>query len=162
MSTQIHVMFFCLGNICRSPIAEGVFAHLVSEAGLKERFLIDSSGTSGYHAGEAPDPGSQRVVLKRLGVDISHQKAQRLSAVHLEQFDVLVALDANNRRDALRLNPKAEIHLMRDFDPNGKGEDVPDPWGYDDSQFELVFDIVHRSSERLLQHLMAEYDLEKK
>lgn len=162
MTNPIRVMFFCLGNICRSPIAEGVFEHLVSEAGLRERFLIDSAGTSGYHAGEAPDPGSQRVVLSRLGVDISHQKAQRLSALHLEEFDVLVALDANNRRDALRIGPKATIHLMRDFDSNGKGEDVPDPWGYDDSQFELVFDIVHRSSVALLEHLIAEFNLEKK
>ncbi|WP_249755898.1 low molecular weight protein-tyrosine-phosphatase [Microvenator marinus] len=158
--TPIKVMFFCLGNICRSPIAHGVFEHLVQERGLADKFDIDSSGTSGYHTGEAPDPGSQRAVKKLLGADISSQKAQRLSARHLEEFDVLVAMDANNRRDALKIAPQATIHLMRDFDSKGRGQDVPDPWGYGDSHFEDVFDMVHRSCEQLLEHLISEFQLE--
>lgn len=160
MNKPIHVMFFCLGNICRSPIAEGVFTHLVKERGLDSYFVIDSAGTSGYHVNEAPDPGSQRVVQKRLGVEIGHQRGQLLTLQHLNTFDVLVALDSKNRKDALRLRPDVHIHLMRDFDTEDRGGDVPDPWGFDDSQFELVFDIVHRSCTRLLDHLIDTNALE--
>jgi protein-tyrosine phosphatase len=78
----------------------------------------------------------------------------------LEEFDVLVAMDASNRRDALKIAPQATILLMRDFDPKGRGQDVPDPWGYGDSHFEDVFDMVHRSCEQLLEHLISEFQLE--
>ena len=160
MQAPYRIVTVCTGNICRSPIAEGVFLNLVKARGLESSFVIDSAGTSGYHVNEGPDPGSQRVVQKRLGDDISHQRGQLLTLQHLNTFDVLIALDSKNRKDALKLKPSAHIHLLRDFDPIEKGGEVPDPWGYDDSQFELVYDMVHRSCTRLLDHLIEAHELE--
>ncbi|MEZ4462003.1 MAG: low molecular weight protein-tyrosine-phosphatase [bacterium] len=147
-------MFFCLGNICRSPVAEGVFLHHIEQRGLGHTFHVESSGTSAYHVGEAPDPGSREVVARRLGADISGQRAQQLTRRHLDEFDVLVAMDGNNRRDALAMRPNAKILLLRDFDPADRGADVPDPWGGGISEFERVFDIVNRSTLHLIEWLL--------
>lgn len=149
-----RVMFFCLGNICRSPLAEGLFCHHLQVRGLEHRFHVESSGTSAYHAGEPPDLGSQRVILKHLGVDISHQKAQQLQANHLSEFDVVVAMDESNRTNALKLRPNSRIILLRDYDPDFPGDDVPDPYGGGANQFELVYDLVYRCTERLLDDLL--------
>ncbi len=162
MSEPISIMFFCLGNICRSPLAEGLFRHKVEERGLADRFHIESSGTSSYHVGELPDPGSRAVANRRLGLDISYQRSQMLTGRHVEEFDYLVAMDASNRRGALKWAPAGkEIRLLREWEPNEKdrGEGVPDPWGGGDSQFDLVYDIVDRCCERLLDELVERHDL---
>ena len=157
----IKVMFYCLGNICRSPLAEGLFRHKVEERGLADSFHIESAGTSGYHYGELPDPGSRRVAKQRLDLDISYQRSQQLTRQHVQSFDVLVAMDASNRRNAERWVTETEIALLRDWepDPAHRGEDVPDPWGGGGSQFDLVFDIVDRCCERLLDELCQRYSL---
>lgn len=149
-------MFFCLGNICRSPIAEGVFRHLVEQRGLAHHFHIESSGTSSYHVGEAPDPGSRRVCRERLGIDISSQRSQQLSHHHVEVFDELIAMDSSNKRHAERLVPGKRITMLRDWEPaaGDRGSDVPDPWGGGGSQFQVVFDIVERCCVRLLDELV--------
>lgn len=155
-------MFFCLGNICRSPLAEGLFRHKVRERGLEERFDIESSGTSSYHVGEAPDPGSQRVARERLGLDISHQRSQQLSRRHVAEFDVLIAMDESNRRKALRwADSDDDVELLRDYepDPADRGTGVPDPWGAGGSQFDLVFDIVDRCCDVLLDDLVERHGL---
>lgn len=159
MSRPIKVMFFCLGNICRSPLAEALFIFHARERGLEDRFHIESSGTSSYHVGESPDPGSQRVAKERLGVDISHQRSQQLSRDHVEAFDALVAMDRSNQRTAMKWSD--DIMLLRDFEPleHERGSDVPDPWGGGGRQFEAVYDIVYRCTERLLDHLEDTYDL---
>lgn len=153
----IGVMFFCLGNICRSPLAEALFRYHVRERGLDDQFLIASSGTSAYHVGEPPDPGSVRVARERLDLDISHQRAQQLDAGHLAEFDYLVAMDNSNLSNARRLNGAEEANLLlfRNFEPNpdDRGADVPDPWGGGSSQFERVYDIVYRCSETFLDHI---------
>ncbi|QDG54294.1 low molecular weight phosphotyrosine protein phosphatase [Persicimonas caeni] len=157
---QTRIIFFCLGNICRSPLAEGLFRYKVEQRGLAERFHIESAGTSAYHIGEAPDPGSQKVALDRLDLDISHQRAQQLEDAHHHEFDVLVAMDRSNRRHALRMDgaDSDKILLLRNFEPEPqhRGTDVPDPYGGGVSQFDLVFDIVDRCTERLLDHLLSE------
>lgn len=156
----VRIMFFCLGNICRSPLAEGIFRHHVERAGFAADFHIESSGTSAYHVGEPPDMGSQRVVQQRLGVSIADQRAQQLSADHLRDFDVLVAMDASNRANARRLGHHREIMLLRDFEPNPpRGGDVPDPWGGGANQFELVYEIVHRCTGELLDTLIRKHGL---
>ncbi len=131
----MRVMFVCLGNICRSPLAEGLMRHHASARGLD--LEIESSGTSAYHVGEAPDPGSVRVARAH-DIDISMQRAQRLTRRHLETFDVIVAMSESNRRDALHLRPNTDILLMRDFDPGHEGEDVPDPWSQGAGAFDEV------------------------
>ncbi len=156
----VKVMFFCLGNICRSPLAEGVFRHLVDQRGFREVFTIASSGTSSYHVGESPDPGSQRVAKRRGGIDISAQRSQQLTAEHLTEFDYLVAMSASNEQNAARLRggEDAEFLLLRDFEPDAgaRGQDVPDPWGKGDAAFEEVYDIVERCCARLLDHIIEQ------
>ncbi len=149
-----RVMFFCLGNICRSPLAEGIFCHHVESRGIEHLFHVESSGTSAYHAGEEPDLGSQRVIRKHLGLDISTQKAQQLTARHLAEFDVVVAMDESNRANALRLRPGTKVLLLRDFDSESPGDDVPDPYGGGVNQFEVVYEMVYRSTQELLDNLL--------
>lgn len=156
----LRVMFFCLGNICRSPLAEAVFRHQVAARGLTDRFIIESSGTSDYHVGEPPDPGSQRVARERLGLELSGQRAQQLQPAHLRQCDVLVAMSASNVKNARRLDGGREAHitLLRDWEPSPslQGLDVPDPWGYGSDAFSEVFEIVERCTQQLLDDLLAD------
>lgn len=145
-----RVMFVCLGNICRSPLAEGLLRHHAGARGLS--LHIESSGTSAYHVGEPPDPGSVRVAREH-GVDISAQRAQQLTRAHLDTFDVVVAMSESNRRDAQRLRPGADIWLMRDYDPGFEGRDVPDPWSRGAAAFDEVYDILDRATQNLLDHI---------
>lgn len=163
----IAINFICLGNICRSPLAEGVFRHLASERGLLEHFEIDSSGTSGYHQGEPPDPGSVKVARAN-GIDISHQRSRQLVRADLSRFDHLVAMDTSNRRNVLKLaggesGVRGHLWLMRNFEKSdtGGGHDVgvPDPWGGGPRGFEEVYRIVRASCSNFLDHLVREHDL---
>lgn len=154
---SIGVLFFCLGNICRSPLAEALFRYHVAQKGLEDRFSIASAGTGGYHVGEPPDPGSVRVARNRLDLDISHQRAQQLAPRHFDGYDYLVAMDRSNLRDARRLAgaDDANLFLFRNFEPDdsNRGEDVPDPYGGDQSHFENVYDIVDRCTASFLEHI---------
>lgn len=156
-SNPIRVMFFCLGNICRSPLAEALFRHKLEQRGLEDLFHIESSGTSAYHVGRLPDPGSQKIARERLDLDITDQRAQQLSVEHLANFDYLVAMDRSNRRRALSMKgaDPDRVLLLRNYEPerSQRGTDVPDPYGGGLSQFDLVFDIVDRCTERLLDDL---------
>lgn len=155
---RLDIMFFCLGNICRSPLAEALFSHKIEERGLEEAFRVESSGTSSYHVGESPDPGSQNVARERLGRDISHQRSQQLTREHLETFDYLLAMSQSNRQRALELGAEVDedrLMLLRDFEPEEFAEpDVPDPYGERQEQFDLVFDIVDRCCDEFLAHLL--------
>lgn len=157
MPNPTKVMFFCLGNICRSPLAEGLFLYHLNERGLQDDFHVESSGTSAYHVGEAPDPGSQAVIKRMLDVDISHQRSQQLTEAHVREFDYLVAMDHSNLRAAERLG-EADILLLRDFEPEPSLRDsgVPDPWGGGGSQFQNVYEIVYRCTEMFLDHLLEQ------
>jgi len=163
MAHKIRVVFVCLGNICRSPLAEGSFRHLVQARGLDDRFDIDSAGTSSYHAGEPPDPGSVDVA-RRNGIDISRQRSRQLVREELTSFDYIIAMDSQNHRNILRLaaNPDAlrgKLWLMRNFErsPEGLGDDlgVPDPWGGGRRGFEEVHGIVHDACGHLLAFILA-------
>lgn len=155
-----RVMFFCLGNICRSPLGQGLFEHLLEQRGLADEFHVESSGTGAYHIGELPDPGSRRVAKRRVGLDLSDQRAQQLTSEHLAEFDYLVAMSASNLRNARAL-PGAEdapFLLLRDFEPDPalRDRDVPDPWSKGEEAFDEVFDIVERCCEGLLEHILEE------
>lgn len=152
-----RILFFCLGNICRSPLAEGLFRHHVTQRGLQARYHIESAGTGAWHVGNPPDPGSIHVARERAGLDISPQRAQQLLDHHFVEFDYLVAMDHANRRSALRLayaDPD-KLLLLRDFEPDPalRGREVPDPYGGASTQFDLVFDIVERCTRELLDKL---------
>lgn len=158
-----RVLFFCLGNICRSPLAEALFRYHVEQRDLIDDFEIASAGTSGYHVGSPPDSGSVRVARERLGLDISSQRAQQLNASHLSSYDYLVAMDRSNLNNARQLSGASEANLLlfRDFEPNQSdvGLDVPDPWGGGASHFENVYEIVDRCANSFLTYVVEQEGL---
>jgi protein-tyrosine phosphatase len=149
-----RVLFVCLGNICRSPTAEGIFQHLVNERGLQAYFEIDSAGTSGWHEGE-PANSKSRATAEGHGVKLL-TRSRALKPSDLSYFDLILAMDRQNFRDILSLNRddtyRNKVVMMRDFDTEGSG-DVPDPY-YDALEgFELVYQILWRSSTAMLDRL---------
>ncbi|MCB9623055.1 MAG: low molecular weight phosphotyrosine protein phosphatase [Sandaracinus sp.] len=150
---SVSVCFVCLGNICRSPTAEGVFRHLVGEAGLDGTIEIDSAGTAAYHVGESPDPRSTATAARR-GI-VLEGAARKFVARDFARFDYVVAMDRKNRDDLRRLAPDAEararISLLRDHDPSSPAEsDVPDPYYGGAKGFEEVVDLCERACAALL------------
>jgi len=153
--TATPILFVCLGNICRSPLAEGVFASMAAERGLADRYEVDSAGTAGYHSGEAPDPRSVAVAAKH-GIRLVGA-ARQVTRADLARPGLVVAMDASNRRSLERLRgpgEQAEIVTMRDFDPDDPGGDVPDPYYGGPGGFDDVYEILHRSCRGLLDELV--------
>ncbi len=156
-TVQIAVLFVCLGNICRSPLAEGVFLDLVEESGLGDRFRVDSAGTGSWHVGDPPDPRATRVASEN-GVHL-RGRARRVEVGDLDEFDWVLAMDRSNQRsiEGLRRGDgPARIHLLREFDPDGGDPDVPDPYYGGSGGFQEVFDIIDRSCRTLLDHILNE------
>jgi protein-tyrosine phosphatase len=149
-----RVLFVCLGNICRSPAAEAVFAKLAADAGAADDFTIDSAGTGAWHVGESADARMRRAAKNR-GIMIT-SVARQVSRGDFERFDLLVAMDASNFDALLRMAPaghRSKVVLFRDFDPQSPGEDVPDPYYGGDDGFDDVLNIVTRAGEGLLAEL---------
>lgn len=152
------VLFVCLGNICRSPLAEGVFRHLVRARGLDDRFEIDSAGTGAWHVGDPPDPRS-REVAERHGVSLDGQRARQVRPSDFERFDLIVAMDDDNLRALERLRPgpgvesRATVRKLREVDPEPGDGDVPDPYYGGPGGFDDVYAMVRRSAEALLDEL---------
>lgn len=155
----VRVLFVCLGNICRSPAAEGAFRRIVDRAGLAGLVEIDSAGTGAWHVGQPPDRRTQASALRK-GVDLSAQRARQVRRSDLlgdEAFDLVVAMDSSNFE---HLREMAGAHavgrlrlLLRDYAPDAGRTDVPDPYhaGPGDTEgFDLVFDLVERGCEGLL------------
>ncbi|MBI4544214.1 MAG: low molecular weight phosphotyrosine protein phosphatase, partial [Gemmatimonadetes bacterium] len=117
MAQPVRVLFVCLGNICRSPLAEATFRHLVREAGLEQRFHVDSAGTSSYHEGQAPDARAAEIA-RRHGLALSG-RARPITADDIRRVDYAIVMDAENLRDVRRLadgvRRDAEVHLLREF-----------------------------------------------
>ena len=147
------VIFVCLGNICRSPLGEGVFRELVRARGWEHLFVIDSAGTAAYHVGEAPDPGSRKVAEKH-GFSIDEQRGRQFANKELDKWDYIIAMDTSNRVNIEKLGKaRGELWLLRDFDPIEKGGNVPDPWSQGDDAFLNSFNIIYRSCEKLLEYI---------
>jgi len=145
----------CLGNICRSPLAEAIFKHKIKERKLEASFEGDSCGTSNYHIGDPPDARTIRNAAKN-GVKINHLGRQ-LTERDLESFDYILAMDKSNYQNIFRLaNAGAhadKISMMRQFDPEDKGGEVPDPYYGGERGFQEVFDILDRSMEEFIDYL---------
>lgn len=159
---KISVLFVCLGNICRSPLAEALFRQVVVESKLESRFRIDSAGTSGYHDGEPPDARTTEVAAGR-GVEVAGS-SRRVRPEDVAAFDYLIVMDEENRREVERLvaaDPAdAEVHMLREFDPRATEDmDVPDPYFGGPGGFENVHDLVERSARGLLRHLVEKHGL---
>jgi len=152
---KIRILFVCLGNICRSPLAEAIFKDKVRRKNLERFVEADSCGTANYHVGDTPDDRTIRNALKN-GVAIQHLGRQ-LAADDLDHFDFILAMDKSNHQNIHRL-PNASRHqqkivLMRSFDPQGMGKDVPDPFYGTEGDFQEVFDILDRSMDEFILHL---------
>jgi protein-tyrosine phosphatase len=157
MSEPISVLFVCLGNICRSPTAEAVFARDVRAAGLAHRFTIDSAGTGDWHAGELAHPPTRALATSR-GVEITH-RARQIRRGDLDRFDLVIVMDQSNYTNVLALAKtdaqRAKVELFRAFEADADHPEVPDP--YYSGEFARVFEICERASKGLLAHVRAKH-----
>ncbi len=152
---MIRVLFVCMGNICRSPMAEGVFQHLVNEAGLHHQISIDSAGTTGYHAGERAHRGTL-MLLEQYGIRYEGRSRQ-LTRQDLQDFDYIVAMDDDNVADIKSLGTDVQIMRLLDFAPDQPVREVPDP--YYDNRFQEVYDLALEGSKGLLTYIRKEHNL---
>ncbi len=156
VSDPIRVCFVCLGNICRSPLAEGVFLEVVERRGLASRLQVDSCGTSGWHVGEGPDRRSVAVARKH-GIDIRGQRSRSLVQSDYTRFDWLVAMDRSNERDLRAAAPPdatARIVRMMSYVSSDPSGDVPDPYYGGDNGFEHVYGLLAEGSPALLDEIL--------
>ena len=154
--TEYRILFVCLGNICRSPMAEGVFRH-VSGSGELAAFSIDSAGTAGWHEGSPPDSRAQAALMAR-GIDISQLRARQVSPRDFERNDLLLAMDDSNLQDLSAIAPHGaggKVHLFLDYALGETGQEVPDPYYGGTRGFDEVFDLVERASLGLMRKLSA-------
>lgn len=152
----VHVLFVCMGNICRSPTAQAVFEQLVNDRGHNHWIRIDSAGTHAYHIGETPDSRSQSAARAR-GIDMSTQRARRVEIDDFDRFDYVLAMDKSNYNDLKRLASPAQrkrLYLFMDFANNWKETEVPDPYYGGSHGFERVLDMVGSASEGLLEAII--------
>ena len=154
--TPYRIAVVCLGNICRSPMAQVVLAERIIAAGLSDEVEVVSAGTGGWHLG---DPMDRRAaaLLTRKGYDATRHEARQLTADWFDRCDLVLAMDAQNRRDIAALGPTAEPRLFRDFDPDAPvngDRDVPDPFFGGDDGFDEVLAMVERTAEALVAELM--------
>ena len=156
---KVSVLFVCMGNICRSPTAEGVFRHVVAEAGLAELIEVDSAGTHAYHVGEPADRRAQAAAERR-GFSLQGIRARRVSAEDFERFDYVLAMDRDNlsllRDQAVERQDR--VRLFLEFS-SGKEDEVPDPYYGGSAGFERVLDLVEEASRGLLETLRSKHGL---
>jgi protein-tyrosine phosphatase len=157
----VRVLFVCLGNICRSPTAEGAMRTLVRDADLEERIELDSAGTGSWHVGSAPDERATAAAAER-GV-VLEGAARRVRLDDFNDFDLILAMDSANLRDLQQLAPdgegRAKVRLLREFDPASDGTDdleVPDPYYGEGDGFERVLDLVQAACAGLLAQLRVD------
>lgn len=158
MATATKIIFVCLGNIVRSPLAENLFRHLANQAGQGAQFIIDSAAVGDWHVGDPPDSRMRRVA-ERHGL-VYDGRARQITRRDVQEFDLLIAMDRDNaaflRRLAGSAQEEAKIHMLREFDPHGNPQaSVPDPYYGNLDGFEEVYQIIERSCQGLLLALQA-------
>ncbi|MGD8926692.1 MAG: low molecular weight protein-tyrosine-phosphatase [Thioalkalispiraceae bacterium] len=156
MQEKITVLFVCMGNICRSPTAEGVFRYVVDNSDLKGKIQTDSAGTHAYHVGEPPDRRAQATAITR-GIDISDLRARKVNTDDFERFDYVIAMDKDNLSILLSHCPeqhKDKVHLFLNFAKDLNEQEVPDPYYGGQHGFERVFDMVEAASNGLLEDIL--------
>jgi len=154
---RVKILFVCMGNICRSPTAQGIFRKLVQEAGLESRIEIDSAGTHAYHVGEPPDPRAQETALRR-GIQMHDLRARRARPEDFEEFDYILAMDQDNYHALSAICPEGRglerrLMLLMDFAPQMRVREVPDPYYGASGGFETVFDLVEAAALGLLDDI---------
>lgn len=154
---SLQVLFVCMGNICRSPMAEGVFRNRLKERAGDLRVEIDSAGTTGYHVGSPPDERAQAAAARR-GVDISSLGARRVESDDFERFDYILAMDTDNLEFLLSESAPEhheKIRLFLDYSDARKGSEVPDPYYGGPTGFERVLDLIEDACEGLVDEILV-------
>ncbi len=150
----MKILMVCLGNICRSPLAEGILKEKIKARGLD--WQVDSAGTGGWHAGELPDHRSIKTA-RRHGIDLTDQRARKLRPDDLKNFDLILAMDESNRSDILRVAgneaQRGKVEMIMNFLNPQSDQDVPDPY-WDDNGFEAVFQMLDGACEALIEKYM--------
>lgn len=150
--SRTRILFVCMGNICRSPLAEGIFLHLARRRGIADRFEIGSAGTGGWHAGERADPRARAVAAAR-GIELA-SRARQVSADDFDRFDHLVCMDEDNLEDLERRGaPASKLRLLLECDPRAPVRSVPDPYMGDEQSFQEVFAMIETACAHLLEEL---------
>lgn len=158
-AARTRVLFVCMGNICRSPTAQGIFRNLLQREGLEAVIEIDSAGTHGYHIGEPPDRRAQEAAARR-GIDLSDLRARRVETGDFSYYDYVLAMDQENYHSLSRMCPpgfKRRLMLFMDFAPNLRTREVPDPYYGAAAGFERVVDMVEAAADGLLADIRSRY-----
>ncbi len=156
---MIKVLFVCMGNICRSPTAQGVFEHLVAAEGLAHAVAADSAGTTAYHLGNPPDGRATQAAAKR-GINLTGYRARQVQAADFHEFDLVLAMGRDNFRDMEPMVPtgyEARLRMFLEFAPGLGIDDVPDPYYGVGDGFERVLDMVEAGCHGLLAHIRATF-----
>ena len=157
--SKVKVLFVCMGNICRSPTAHGVFRHMVEQAGLTHLIEIDSAGTHAYHVGKPPDRRSQATAGRR-GFDLADLRARKAEPADFSEFDYVLAMDQDNYHSLCAICPpglERRIGLFLDYAPHLRVREVPDPYYGGPQGFEQVLDLVEAASAGLLEHIRSRH-----
>ena len=156
----VKVIFVCMGNICRSPTAHGIFQALVDEQGLSDVIEVKSAGTHGYHIGSSPDQRAQ-TCAKKFDIDLSSLRARQFFTKDFNDFTYVIGMDQDNLKDMLAIKPddySATAALLLEYSDKYSQDEIPDPY-YGDDGFELVFDMVKDGSVGLLRHIRQKHSL---
>ena len=152
---KTSILFVCMGNICRSPTAEGIFRHMLAEKNLSDNFELDSAGTHAYHIGAAPDSRAQATAVAR-GIDLSDLKGRKVELSDFDEFDFVLAMDKDNYSILKEMCPAdkyQKLNLFLDFAKDLDIEEVPDPYYGGTGGFEKVFDMLEQASLGLIEHI---------
>lgn len=158
---MVKVLFVCMGNICRSPTAQGVLAELLRREGLADRVHVDSAGTHAYHTGSAPDARAQAAARRR-GIDLGPQTARQVQREDFEHFDYILAMDRENLALLMEMCPERfghKVGLLLDYAPHLGIEEVPDPYYGGSAGFDRVLDMVLEAAEGLVREIRARHSL---
>jgi len=157
---QVKVLFVCMGNICRSPTAEGIFRQAVNEAGLADKISIDSAGTHAYHIGKQPDARAQSASRNR-GIDLSNLRGRQVEPADFDTFDYVIAMDNSNHADLTQVadGNSDNLFMFLSFSENFSEKEVPDPYYGGEQGFEHVLDLVEDASYGLLAHIQKQHNL---
>ena len=155
---MVSVLFVCMGNICRSPISQGVFEDLLRREGLENEVLVDSAGTGAWHVGEPPDARALESAANR-GLDLGGQRARRITLEDCQRFDYVIVMDRDNYESASPLcrQSEAEVRLFLDYAPGLAEEEVPDPYFGGPDGFEHVLDLVEEAAQGLLDDIREKH-----
>ncbi|MCB1761245.1 MAG: low molecular weight phosphotyrosine protein phosphatase [Gammaproteobacteria bacterium] len=159
LNSKVKVLFVCMGNICRSPTAHGVFERLLAEEGLQHLIEVDSAGTHAYHVGQSPDRRARESAMRR-GIDLSGQRARQAVREDFGVFDYILAMDQDNFHGLLKICPPGQeekIHLLMDYAPEFRTREVPDPYYGGETGFEKVLDMVEAAAVGFLSELKRKH-----